>query len=287
MLGWALLASGTAFADARIEARRHFRNGMSLIGSGQYDDGIGELKRAYAIKPHANVLFNIARAYLDAGRTQDAVDFYRRYLATNPPDSDQIEPIVERLAASLPRPEEKKPPPEEKKPPPEEKIVHAPSVDAETVKRMNALLERLEAAVTKAEAAAKPPAEAGAHPPEAPTPEGLEEGGETAVPYEEVVVTASRRAQSTLEAPNSTTVINADEIRASGAHSIVELLRRVPGAEVMEMGVSSDNVSFRGFNQRIANKVLVLVDGRTEYQDFVGLTIWPEIPIELEEIERI
>jgi len=65
------------------------------------------------------------------------------------------------------------------------------------------------------------------------------------------------------------------------------LLRRVPGADVMEMGVGSANFSLRGFNQRIANKVLVLVDGRSEYQDFLGMTIWSSIPIELEEIDRI
>ncbi len=53
------------------------------------------------------------------------------------------------------------------------------------------------------------------------------------------------------------------------------------------MGVGSANLSFRGFNQRLSNKVLVLVDGRTEYQDFLGLTLWSTIPVGLEEIERI
>ncbi|MFP2910716.1 TonB-dependent receptor plug domain-containing protein, partial [Pyxidicoccus sp. 3LFB2] len=110
---------------------------------------------------------------------------------------------------------------------------------------------------------------------------------EGAVPYEERVVTASRRAQSSLEAPNATTVITAEDIRLSGATSLPELMRRVPGADVMSLGVGSANVSLRGFNQRIANKVLVLVDGRTEYQDFLGLTLWSSIPIGLEEIERI
>ncbi|MGQ0505896.1 MAG: TonB-dependent receptor plug domain-containing protein, partial [Myxococcaceae bacterium] len=42
-----------------------------------------------------------------------------------------------------------------------------------------------------------------------------------------------------------------------------------------------------GFNQRIANKVLVLVDGRPEWQDFLGFVLWPGMPVGLEEIERI
>jgi iron complex outermembrane receptor protein len=55
----------------------------------------------------------------------------------------------------------------------------------------------------------------------------------------------------------------------------------------MAMGLSSANLSFRGFNQRIANKVLVLVDGRPEYQDFLGVTLWPLLPVGLEEIDRV
>ena len=153
-------------------------------------------------------------------------------------------------------------------------------------------MARLEAAVTRAEAAAgtgeaRSPEQAMEVAPLA-SGEPLAEGTTAeSRPYEETVVTASRRAQSTLEAPNATTVITSDEIRLSGATTIVDLLRRVPGAEVMTLGVGSSNVSFRGFNQRLANKVLVLLDGRTEYQDFLGLTVWPAIPVGLEEIDRI
>ena len=69
------LFAGNAMADERLEARRHFRNGMSLIAKGQFDQGIAELQEAYAIKPHPNVLFNIARAYMDAGRNAEALDW--------------------------------------------------------------------------------------------------------------------------------------------------------------------------------------------------------------------
>ena len=283
------LCAGEALADARLEARRHFRNGMSLIAQKQYDEGIAELEAAYAIKPHPNVLFNIARAYHDAGRLQEALDTYKRYLASNPPDASTVVTTVavleEKLKASeataAASPEDKSALP---MPPPPASI--------QAQQQLGVLLERLEKAIERAESipaggaavAAAPTPPTAAKPGDAEATAAADEG---AVPYEERVVTASRRAQSSLEAPNATTVITAEDIRLSGATTLPELMRRVPGADVMALGVGSANLSLRGFNQRIANKVLVLVDGRTEYQDFLGLTLWSSIPIGLEEIERI
>ena len=268
-----------SFADARVEARRHFKTGMALIADGKLEDGISELLEAYSIRPHPNVLFNIGRAYETAGRNADALTFYNRYLDANPPDADQVRQRVARLEPLVPKKVE--PPPDETRKPPER--APSPQVDDATVKRLTELADRLERAVEQAErrAVAEPaPVEAKV----APVEVAEQDFG---VPYEETVVAASRRAQATLDAPNAITVITGDEIRASGLTTLPEILRRVPGAEVMSMGLSSANVSFRGFNQRIANKVLVLVDGRPEYQDFLGVTLWPVLPVGLEEIERV
>jgi iron complex outermembrane receptor protein len=300
------LAPALASANPRIEAKRHFQRGMGLISRGEYDEGIRELRQAYSIKPHPNVLYNIARAYLDAGKVQEAIDSYRRYLEFNPSDAAQVKATVARLEESIrPSASPQPPPPAEtaaRPPPPPPSRGAGPSpgaqvaaVDPESLRRLNELMGRLESAVAKAEAAAAAQAAQAAEPARGGAPASGPSRAEASVegvsaesrPYEETVETASRRAQSTLEAPNATTVITSDEIRLSGASSITELLRRVPGAEVMTMGVGSTNVSFRGFNQRLANKVLVLLDGRTEYQDFLGLTVWPAIPVGLEEIERI
>ncbi|MFZ5443022.1 MAG: TonB-dependent receptor domain-containing protein [Myxococcota bacterium] len=272
------LLPGPVLADTRVEARRHFKTGMALIADGKLDDGVGELLEAYSIRPHPNVLFNIARAYETAGRTADALQFYRRYLEANPPDADKVSATVAKLEAQLPKREA--PPPVVVVP--EKAAPATPTVDAATLERLAQLAERLERAVERSEQrAAEPPT------PSATRAETAAEPEDFGVPYEETVVAASRRAQATLDAPNAITVITGDEIRSSGLTSLPEILRRVPGAEVMAMGLSSANVSFRGFNQRIANKVLVLVDGRPEYQDFLGLTLWPNLPIGLEEIERV
>src|SRR5438874_2328077 len=73
----------------------------------------------------------------------------------------------------------------------------------------------------------------------------------------------------------------------SGAATIPEILRRVPGIDMAEMNPSDSNVSIRGFNRRIANKVLVLVDGRSVYQDFLGGTFWPLVDVAVPDIARI
>jgi iron complex outermembrane receptor protein len=268
-----------ALADSRVEARRHFKSGMSLVADGKIDEGVRELLRAYDIRPHPNVIFNIAKAYEDTGRNSDAIAFYNRYLEARPPDAERVRLILQRL--NFERAKKAEAMVEEKRP------VEAPAkpapVDDASVKRLNELAERLERAIQKAES---PPSQApvAEAPPAAPAVPTTEDFG---VPYEETVVAASRRSQSALDAPNSITIISGDEIRASGLLSLPEVLRRVPGAEVMSTGLASSNLSFRGFNQRISNKVLVLVDGRPEYQDFLGITLWAGLPVGLEEIERV
>lgn len=285
-LAAALVWSQATLADPRVEARRHFKTGMFLIGEGKYDEAIAELLEAYAIKPHPNVLFNVARAHEAAGRPAEALAFYRRYLDANPPDAASVRETVAKLEPLVPAKAEPLPAVEPVKPVDPKSRPVTPALDEATLAKVAALTERLEKAVEKAERRAddEDALPAGKTAPGEPAAAPVED---FSVPYEETVVAAARRSQSSLEAPNATTVITGDEIRASGLTTIPELLRRVPGAEVMTMGWSSANLSIRGFNQRINNKVLVLIDGRPEYQDFLGVTLWPVLPIGVEEIERI
>ena len=81
-----LCASGAAHADARTEARRHFRAGMDLIAKGRYEAAVDELTQANAILPHPNVSYNVARALVELGRIDEALTAYRDYLASSPPD---------------------------------------------------------------------------------------------------------------------------------------------------------------------------------------------------------
>src|SRR5438067_12196469 len=96
----ALLAPATALADARSDAKRHFRDGMSLIAAGQVERGISELKPAYAIKPHPDVLYDIAKAYVDFGNISEALNYFRQYVATDPADKEQVLSVMQRLQAA-------------------------------------------------------------------------------------------------------------------------------------------------------------------------------------------
>src|SRR3954470_2679709 len=96
-----LLLSGAALADSRADAKRHFRNGMPLIAAGQVDRAIAELKQAYAIKPHPDVLYDIAKAYVDLGNIPEALSYFRQYVATDPVDKEQVLSVMQRLQAAI------------------------------------------------------------------------------------------------------------------------------------------------------------------------------------------
>ena len=105
-LPWLLAAGLLAFApaalaDARSDAKRHYRQGMELISQGRVEQAIEEFKSAYAIKPHPDALYNIARAYLDLGNIPEALNYFRRYSANDPEDRYQVEGIMQRLQAAL------------------------------------------------------------------------------------------------------------------------------------------------------------------------------------------
>ncbi|HEX9400853.1 MAG TPA: TonB-dependent receptor [Anaeromyxobacter sp.] len=101
------------------------------------------------------------------------------------------------------------------------------------------------------------------------------------------VVTPSGQASRVSESPSTTFVITADEIRHSGATSVPEILRRVPGLDVRQMTATDGQLGLRGFAYEIADRILVLVDGRTVYIDFFGGTSFEMLPVSLVDIERI
>ena len=104
---------------------------------------------------------------------------------------------------------------------------------------------------------------------------------------EETVSIAARRDQPISQAPSNVYVITDEDIRMSGAIDIPTLLRRIPGMEVMQTSGADFNVSVRGDNQTSANKLLVMVDGRSIYNDVQGTVHWRLLPVTLPEIKRI
>ncbi|HMW87493.1 MAG TPA: TonB-dependent receptor plug domain-containing protein, partial [Nitrospira sp.] len=104
---------------------------------------------------------------------------------------------------------------------------------------------------------------------------------------EETVSIASRYEQPISQAPSNVYVVTDEDIRQSGATDLPTVLRRIPGLEVMQMTGADFNVSARGDNQPFANKMLVMVDGRSIYLDVQGNVFWKSLPVTLPEIKRI
>lgn len=104
---------------------------------------------------------------------------------------------------------------------------------------------------------------------------------------EETVSIAAAHEQPISQAPSNVYVITDEDIRHSGATDIPTLLRRIPGMEVIQMTAAHFDVSIRGDNQPRANKLLVLIDGRSMYRDEQGEVLWKLLPISLLEIKRI
>ena len=76
LLGLSLLWSSTALAAPKDEARRAFNEGLELIATGDYIGGIEKFEKAYDLVPHPAVLYNIARAYADAGHYEEAIQTF-------------------------------------------------------------------------------------------------------------------------------------------------------------------------------------------------------------------
>lgn len=102
-----------------------------------------------------------------------------------------------------------------------------------------------------------------------------------------IVVTAAKKEQLITQAPATIVIITAEDIKQSGVTNIPDLLRTVAGAEVMAITVRDQQVSIRGFNSPLSNKLMVLLDGRSVYWDGNGGVYWDILSIGLEEIERI
>ena len=101
------------------------------------------------------------------------------------------------------------------------------------------------------------------------------------------VTSVSRKTQTLADTPAAAYVITADDIHRSGATSIPEALRLAPGVQVSAMGNDRWAVSIRGFADRLANKLLVLVDGRSVYTPLFSGVLWETLDVPLESIARI
>ena len=101
------------------------------------------------------------------------------------------------------------------------------------------------------------------------------------------VTTVSRTPQKLTEVASAVFVITQDDIRRSGATSIPDALRMAPGVQVERVGTDKWAISIRGFNGLFANKLQVLMDGRSVYSPIFSGVLWEHQDTLMEDIERI
>ena len=102
-----------------------------------------------------------------------------------------------------------------------------------------------------------------------------------------VVLSASRLVQSVNEAPAAVTVIDREMIKASGARELVDVFRLVPGMVVGQYKGHQPALGFHGFTDPYFRQLQVLIDGVSVYSPVWGGADWSQLPIVLEDIERI
>jgi iron complex outermembrane receptor protein len=101
------------------------------------------------------------------------------------------------------------------------------------------------------------------------------------------VTSVGKKAEQLSKAPAAVFVLTADDIRRTGATCIPEALQWVPGLTVLQLDDRSWVVSARGGARTYANKILVMIDGRSLYTPLFGGVIWDAIGVPMDDIERI
>ncbi len=101
------------------------------------------------------------------------------------------------------------------------------------------------------------------------------------------VTSVSRKKEKVSRVAAAIYVITQQDIVESGANNIPDLLRMVPGLDVAQINASTWAISSRGFNSEFADKMLLLIDGRTVYDPLFSGVFWNLQDLPLDDIERI
>lgn len=112
-------------------------------------------------------------------------------------------------------------------------------------------------------------------------------GGEDFFDESPLILTASRMSKPLLESPASVSVIDRQMIEASGARDIADLFRLVPGMVVGYHSGHAPAVTYHGIGQEFGRQIQVLIDGRSVFIPSFGGVPWTNLPLLIEDIERI
>lgn len=101
------------------------------------------------------------------------------------------------------------------------------------------------------------------------------------------IITASRAPEPLWKTAAAVSVLTTEDIQHSGATSLPEALRWVPGLNVAQITANTWAVGARGFQWQYANKLLVMIDGRSVYSPTSGGVRWEDNAVYLDDVDRI
>ncbi len=104
---------------------------------------------------------------------------------------------------------------------------------------------------------------------------------------ETVEVTASRVEQQLINAPAAVSVVNEQTIQNLPTQDFADLMRTIPGANIIQVSARDFNMSSRSASNIVAQNQLVVVDDRTILQDYIGYAAWDFMPISLDDVKQI
>ncbi|HLY73939.1 MAG TPA: TonB-dependent receptor [Planctomycetota bacterium] len=101
------------------------------------------------------------------------------------------------------------------------------------------------------------------------------------------VTSVARKEQALTDVPAAVYVIRQEDLKRSGARTIADALRSVPGLDVAQPNANTWAVSGRGFNSASADGMLVMFDGRSVYSPLHSGVFWDVQDTFLEDVDRI
>ena len=104
---------------------------------------------------------------------------------------------------------------------------------------------------------------------------------------ETVVVSASKVETALVDAPATMSVLRGEVLASSPAQNYGDLLRTVPGVNVVQLSARDVNVTSRQGTSTLSNSQLTLLDGRSIYLDFFGIVFWDWLPNNMNDIKQI
>jgi outer membrane receptor protein involved in Fe transport len=102
-----------------------------------------------------------------------------------------------------------------------------------------------------------------------------------------VVVSASKSEAALIDAPATMSVVTAETLRSTPAQNYGDVLRSVPGANVIQMSARDVNITSRQATSTLTSTQLVLLDDRSIYLDFFGIVLWDFMPVSMSDVKQI